>query len=144
MGILDKLLNKEGVFTKQQAITAILYLAVTADREVSPEEEEAFIAASNEMRLLRKQTPTEFNEMVGEIREGILSKGREVILEAAVAALPADLQETAFALAVDFSMLDDNLVFVEKKFIEELRRALGISEERATLIVEVLDIKNRA
>lgn len=129
--------------TPQEAVAGILLVTVTADGEVTPREEEAFVATSNRMELLRHQTAGEFQAMLQKIG-GLLSRlGPDRLLATSSAALPRDLRETAFAVAVDL-VADQRSLPRERKTLKMLEERLGVASDLADRIVEVLAIKNRA
>ena len=130
-------------FTDKESVVAILFLVVTADGSIAPEEEELVIAASNRMKLLRDQTIPEFNTAVQKVRDAIDSKGRAEVLDAGVKALPADLKETVYALAGDIVFADGTAQPEELVFLREVQERLGISDDLATKVLEVMRIKNR-
>ena len=130
-------------FTDKESVVAILFLVVTADGSIAAEEEELVIAASNRMKLLRDQTIPEFNTAVQKVRDAIDSKGRAEVLDAGVKALPADLKETVYALAGDIVFADGTAQPEELVFLREVQERLGISDDLATKVLEVMRIKNR-
>jgi len=129
-------------FTDKEAVVAILYLVVTADGNIAPEEEALVIAASNRMKLLRKQTIDEFNDAVDKVRVAIEASGREAVFPAAVKGLPADLKETAYALAADIVLADGAVDAEEIDFLRKVQEALEVSDDLATKVLEVMRIKN--
>ncbi len=88
-------------FTDKEAVVAILFLVVTADGSIAPEEEELVIAASNRMKLLRNQSIDEFNDAVQKVRDAIEAGGRDPVFAAGVKALPPELREAVYALSAD-------------------------------------------
>jgi len=129
--------------TDKESVVALLFLVVTADGNIAPEEEELVIAASNRMKLLRVLAIPEFNAIVLKVRDGIDTKGRAEVFAAALKGLPADLGETVYALAGDIVSADGTVEAAEISFLREIQEALGISDELATKVLEVMRIKNR-
>jgi tellurite resistance protein len=130
-------------FTDKEAVVAILFLSVTADAEIAPEEEELVVAASNRMKLLRDQGIADFNATVERVRDAIDAKGRAEVLAAGVKGLPAELKETVYALAGDIVFADGTALPEELTFLREAQEALGVPDELATKVIEVMRIKNR-
>jgi hypothetical protein len=58
--------------------------------------------------------------------------------------IPRELRPTTFALATDLALADGRLGIRESALLDELQRVLGITNELARKITEVLLIKNRA
>jgi hypothetical protein len=134
--------HDEIVLTPQEAVAGILLVTVTGHGEVSAQEEEAFIATSNRMELLRHQTATEFKAMLHKIANILSRMGPDALLASSSAALPRDLRETAFAVAVDL-VADRPARPDERKTLKLLQKRLGVANDLAERIVEVLAIKNR-
>ena len=128
--------------TDKEAVAAILYLVVTADGNIAPEEEALVIAASNRMKLLRKQSIDEFNGMVEKVREAIKGSGRDAVLAAGVKGLPAGLRETVYALAADVVFADGVVLAEENDFLRKVQEALEVPDDLATKVLEVMRIKN--
>lgn len=63
-------------------------------------------------------------------------------MDEAADALPAPLERTAFAIAVDVLLADGHLRTTELQFVEQLRRVLRIRQSFADAVVEVLRTKN--
>jgi len=130
-------------FNDKEATLALLFLAVTADGDIAPEEEELVIAASNRMKLLRKQSIDEFNGMVWKIREAIEASGRDAVFEASVKGVPPDLNETIYALCADIVFAEDSANPSELEYLRREQEALQISDEFATKVIEVMRVMNR-
>jgi uncharacterized tellurite resistance protein B-like protein len=129
-------------FDDKEAVVAILFLVVTADGNIAPEEEELVIAASNRMKLLRKQSIDEFNDAVQKIRDGIEAGGRDPVFAAAVKELPPELREPVYALSADIVFAEGAADPQEIAFLRAVQEALQISDDLATKVVEVMRMKN--
>jgi tellurite resistance protein len=70
-------------------------------------------------------------------------QGAEILLAAALASLPHDLQETVFAVTADIVLADGEVTEEEEEFLNELYHVLEIPEETAIKIIDVMLIKNR-
>jgi tellurite resistance protein len=70
-------------------------------------------------------------------------QGANTLLALAIASLPHELQETAFAVATDIVLADGDVTQEEEDLLNQLYRALNISEEIAVKIIDVMMIKNR-
>ena len=129
-------------FTDKESVIAILYLVVTADGTIAPEEEEMVIGTSNRMKLLRKQGIDDFNEAVWKVRTAIEAKGREPALAAALAGLPGELKETVYALAADIVFADGTAQAEENDFLRKVQEGLEVPDAFATKVLEVMRVKN--
>ncbi len=130
-------------FTDKEAVVALLYLTVTADGSIAPEEEELVVATSNRMKLLRDQDVADFNATVQKVRDAIDTKGRAAVQEAGVKGLPAELRETVYTLAADIVFADGTALPEEMIFLRQAQEALGVPDDLATKVIEVMRIKNR-
>jgi len=131
------------IFSEKESAVALLFLMVTADGSIAPEEEELVIAASNRMNLLRKQSIDEFNDTVDKVREVIEDYGRDEAFTGAVTNLPADLRETLYTLAADVAFAEGTACPEEVEYLRKMQEGFGMSDELATKIIEVIRIKNR-
>jgi uncharacterized tellurite resistance protein B-like protein len=130
-------------FTEKEAVLALWYLVVTADGQIAPEEEALVIAASNRMKLLRKQSNDEFNDTIAAVREAIEKCGRDGVVAAGSKALPAELGEPVYALAADIMFADGTASPAEIECLRKIQEALEIPDDLATRIAEVMRLKNR-
>ena len=130
-------------FTDKEAVVALLFLTVTADGEIAPEEEELVVAASNRMKLLRDQSIPGFNATVQTVRDTIDEKGRAATLAAGVKALPPELNSTVYTLAADIVFADGTAQQTEMSFLREMQEALDVPDDLATKVIEVMRIKNK-
>lgn len=129
-------------FSPAEAVVAILFLAVTSDGAISKEEEAVVVAASNRMKVLRKLSIDQFNDLVQKVRDGIDAKGRDEVFAAGVAGLPEELRGTVYALAADVVFADGQAQPAETDCLRRAQEALAISDDVATKVVEVMRLKN--
>jgi uncharacterized tellurite resistance protein B-like protein len=144
MGIFDKLARKkaESPLTPQEAVGVLLYLTVAADGEISDDEKEGFIALSNQMKLFRGQTVDQFNLMIDKAAFLLSQHGFETTLERAAAIIPADLRPTAFIWASELAFADGKVTDEESEFLTAVYLALGMEEDLALKIIEVIQMKH--
>lgn len=147
MGLFDKVLGNRGSgnagFSKQEAFAAIMLATVAADGHISDEEVDGFNAVINRMKLFQAQSAPELRAMIDKLF-GILNRsGATALLEKGAEFLPSELRETAFAVAGDFVFADGLVEDEEMAVLEALQKTLGIAEDKAVQILEVLEIKNR-
>jgi uncharacterized tellurite resistance protein B-like protein len=134
--------HSEEPFPAEESVIAILFLAVTADGSIAPEEEELVIASSNRMRLLRDQGINGFNRSVDNVRKTIESAGRDATFARAIAGLPAELRETVYALCADVVYAQGNATPEETAFLRQFQEAAHIPDDLATKVIEVMRLKN--
>lgn len=103
---------------------------------------EAFIAVSNRMELFKDQSPNQFNNVMDKLFGLLRKHGPEPVLEKSVAGLPDELRDTPFAVAADLVFADGSIEDEERLILESLQASLGVEEETAIKIIEILKIKN--
>jgi tellurite resistance protein len=125
-----------------EAFASICLVAIASDGYLSESE-----AAEMTMRLSRMRLFQESAESLDRMREYLVDNlkkyGPNELIKSAKAALPPQLNSTAFAIAVDLVFSDGNVAAEEKAFIDDLRRILMIPDDLALKIVEVMTIKNQ-
>jgi Tellurite resistance protein TerB. len=65
------------------------------------------------------------------------------LFKAALETLPDELKETVFAVTTDIALADGEVSEEEEELLNDLYGALGISEEVALNIIDVMLIKNK-
>lgn len=147
MGLFDKIMggksSEDAAFSKQEAFASIMLATVAADGNVSDEEVDGFYAVINRMRLFKAQSVAEHKAMIDKLQGLLNRKGPDVLMKKGIESLPAELRETAFAVAADFVFADGSVEAEEKDLIARLQAGLSVSDETAMKIVEVMEIKNR-
>ncbi|WP_413165120.1 tellurite resistance TerB family protein [Capilliphycus salinus ALCB114379] len=129
--------------TPAEAFAAIALTAVAADGVITDSESQIIKSTLKRMNLFNDYTAETKTEMMQRLLEQIQEKGYEVVMQSAIAKLPANLKDTAFAVATDIILSDGDLADEEEELLNALYNALGISEEMATKIIDVMLIKNK-
>lgn len=147
MGLFDKVLggrsSENDPLSKQEAFAAIMLATVAADGDISDEEVDGFNAVINRMKLFQMQSGAEHKKMIDKLM-GLLNRhDASFLLQKGAEFLPSELRETAFAVAGDFVFADGSVEAEEMAVLEKLQIALGVAEQQALKILEVLEIKNR-
>ena len=147
MGLFDKILggksSEDVAFSKHEAFASIMLAVVAADGHISDEEIDGFYAVINRMRLFKVQSVAEHKAMMDKLLGLLKRKDATFLMQKGVESLPTELRETAFAVAADFIFADGSVEEEEKGLITQLQAGLGISDQVAMKIVEVMEIKNR-
>lgn len=143
MGIFDKLLSKNESYcprSEHEAWVAILYTCISIDGEVSDVENDAFL------RLLLFKNKFAGIEVVPLYKSAMVAKktfgGRHIIDTSALLIKEEDRQ-TVLALAAELVLADGIVTQKEKELLEYVATKLGIDEQLAAKIFEVILIKNR-
>src|SRR5262245_35060838 len=145
MGLFDDALggSQPEKLTKEMAFLGILMLADYSDGNVSQEEFQAFSNTICRMKLYRDMSEQQLNRVIDRTNAFIKRKGPEAALQAFAEALPEGLHRAAFANACNQVMADGVVEDEEKEFINNLRKALGLSGDDAQMIATVIVWKNR-
>jgi len=122
--------QNECLLTSADAVMAVAILAVSSDGKLAKREMDGLkvILASNPL---------------GYIASSVAEKGCDVILDMVTDLLTPSLRETAYAWAVYMVAADRKLVSPEHKFLEKLRKKLGIHVALVGKIKAVVPMLNR-
>ena len=127
----------------REAIVAVLVASVSADGLLRLEEADRFGEMVRATRWIESGTEP-IGRTTTRTLDLIARHGLAAVLSACAAAIPRELRATTFALATDLALADGRLGSRESALLDELQRVLGITNELARKITEVLFIKNRA
>lgn len=145
MGLFDDALggNKPAKLTKEVAYLGILMLADYSDGTVSEDELQSFVTTLSRMKLYRDLSGDQVNRLIDQGNKVIKRAGQDDALKQFAAALPETLHRAVFANAVNQVLADGVVEDEEKEFINDLRRALGLSGDDAQMIAKVIMWKNQ-
>ena len=145
MGIFDKVLGKseDKPLNASEGFAGIALCAVAADGVIT--EEEAFSLGVNMMtkKLYSGMSDRDLNEIFRKLVKIVQKEGLPTLIQKSAEAVPAELKPTAFAVATDLLLADGVFEDSEKIFLESLQKALGISDQEALKIADVISIKNK-
>ena len=124
----------------QDALIHVMITTASSDAAISQQELER-------VQLLLARTPifadydsSRLEKVANECVDAINASGVETALDAAVAALPKRLQDTAYALAVEIAVVDLRLPQEELRLLEMLRDRLEIDR----LVTAAIEASARA
>lgn len=147
MGLFDKISRNrqqsQTTLGPAEAFAAIALIAVAADGYAADSEVQAIMTTLSRMHLFRTYPDDVMRRMFDRLLSILQRQGADILLGAAIAALPHDLQETAFAVTTDIVLADGEVTEEEEDFLNQLYQVLEIPEEIATKIIDVMLIKNR-
>lgn len=146
MGLFDKISSERQQSQSlgpAEAFAAIALLGVAADDYAAESEVQAIMTALSRMQLFRSYPDDVMKKMLDRLLSILQRQGDDVLLDAALASLPYELRETAFAVTTDIVLADGEVTPEEEDFLNQLYEALEISEEIAVKIIDVMMIKNR-
>jgi uncharacterized tellurite resistance protein B-like protein len=126
-----------------EAVAAVLVAAVSADGRFGVEEANRLNNILSTSRLFEQAVQAHDVEVVERALNLLTDHGVAPVLSACGAVIAPELRPTVFAIAADLVLADGRIDGREKAFIDQLHAALGVDEQMAVKIVEVLLIKNR-
>lgn len=124
----------------REAVLALIFLVSEADDEIDEEEIFVIIGAFERMELFAGY---DIDLDIRRVFKLMRPYGVEAIIKSAKNVLNLSLRETAFAIAVDIALSDGFLDEDEEVCLNKLYEGLGIQEDLASKIIEVMLIKNR-
>lgn len=127
----------------REAVVAVLVASASADGRLRLEEADRFTEMFRSTRWI-ESAPEPIARTTTRTLNLIARHGLSAVLSACAASIPRELRATTFALATDLALADGRLGSSESALLDELQRVLGIDDELAGKIIEVLLIKNRA
>jgi uncharacterized tellurite resistance protein B-like protein len=147
MSLFDKLSSArqqtETTLGPAEAFAAVALIAVAADGYAADTEERVLMTTLSRMQLFRSYPGDVLEKMIDRLLSVLQRQGAETLLAAALNSLPHDLNDTAFAVTADIVLADGEVTEEEEEFLNHLHYVLGIPEETAIKIIDVMLIKNR-
>ncbi len=116
--------SQETLLTPADAIMAVAILAVSADGKLKQKETDYLKGLVASSPLFGEVEDA--GEYMGCVAAAIVDKGRDLVLERAADLLTPSLRQTAYAWAVYMVAADRKVVSPEHRFLETLRRKLGL------------------
>jgi len=119
------------------SICEVLYLVMIADGESAPDELNS-IRGAIEMLTAGALSDAAVDSMLSDYAEAVAQGGPQESLMRAAARVSADREdaEAALALAAAVAMADDSIARTEESVLIELSESLGISRQRAAVILD--------
>jgi hypothetical protein len=144
MGLFDKVLPKEPEkLTKEEAFAAVGLAAIAADGVITEEEGRGFITGLYRMKMYKNLNQNQMGHLLNKLINIVQRQGFDVLMKMSDESLPADLKETAFAVATDLVFADGDVDATEQQVITKIQVMMGIPEAQAMKIIEVMMIKNK-
>lgn len=147
MGLFDKISQtrqqSEVTLGPAEAFAAIALIAVAADGYINDSESQVLSMTLSRMQLFRSYPNDVMKKMLDRLLMLLQRQGVQVLFNAALAMLPDELKETVFAVTTDIALADGEISQEEEQLLNDLYSALGLSEEIALKIIDVMLIKNK-
>lgn len=148
MGLFDAF-RQSGIQKKQvtlgpaEGFAALMLLVVASDGYAADDEVRLLNITFSRMKLFRSYSEDVMRRMIDNLCNILRRDGSQVLFDAAIATLPHDLYETAFAIATDLVLADGQVTEEEEELLGSLCRALNLSDSLVNQVVQVMLIKNR-
>jgi uncharacterized tellurite resistance protein B-like protein len=136
--VLDTEIDSETTLSPEEAVAAVIFVAMSADGEVIEEEIEVLKDMLSTMELFEDYSPTELQGMLDAITDIYDQEGIDTLFNIAVESISEDLTETAFEAAVKVVLIEGEIPEAEEDFIDDLQQALGIEDKIAQEIIDEL------
>ncbi len=147
MGLFDKIAqtrqHSEVTLGPAEAFAAIALIAVAADGYINDNESQVLSMTLSRMQLFRSYPNDVMKKMLDRLLMLLQRQGVQVLFNAALATLPDELKETVFAVTTDIALADGEVSEEEEQLLNDLYISLGLSEEIALKIIDVMLIKNK-
>ncbi|NES85950.1 MAG: tellurite resistance TerB family protein [Moorea sp. SIO2B7] len=144
MGRLKKSIKtEEKIEGRVEAFAALVVAVVWIDGEISEAESDILVFTLSRMQIFKSYTHSRIVELINTMLHIIHEKGVDVLVNAAAKSLHPQLRETAFAVCTDLILADGIVTIEESELLEDLEELLNISDERASMLIEAMLIKNR-
>jgi uncharacterized tellurite resistance protein B-like protein len=143
--IFDVDIASKQKLSPEEAVAAIVMVAVYANGQPSEEENEEAINIINTQDIFDSYSVDEFQQMINKITKLLNQEGIGVLFRTAVESISDDLGEIAFQAVAEMVLVDQKIDEDEKSFLSQLAEALDISEEVAQdMIDELIDEEEEA
>ena len=134
-------INKNDTLSVAQAFANIIIFAAISDGVFEEEEKDIVVNILSRMNIF-KPYQDYLKPMVTNCVQSLITNKDET-LSNAIAILPPQLSETAFAVASDIVMSDGKITEQEEDLLKTLVDKLSLDKEIANKISEVMTIKNK-
>ncbi|KKD35684.1 MAG: tellurite resistance TerB family protein [Limnoraphis robusta] len=143
MNLLEKMFGVQETdhrisLSPAEAFAAIAVAAIAADGYLSNQERHRIVEVLLQVYLFQGYSEQRLTELLEKLFNLLSTRGIDPLVAIARESLPAELQETAFTVAVDLVLVDGELSPQEKSFLVRLWNIMDIPVETAS---QILDLK---
>lgn len=147
MGLFDKVMGfgkgAPETLDSKESVLGVLLATIGADGDIAPEELDSLSAVANRMGMFNTMSQQQFSTALRKVLGLLKKKGAEELMGMSTGQVPEAYRETCFALCIDIVLADGNLDPAEEAMMTGLQKALGISDDLARKVLEVMLIKNK-
>jgi len=126
-----------------EGFAALMLLVVASDGYLADDEIRLLNTTFSRMKLFRSYSDDVMRRMLDNLCNMLRREGSNVLFDAAIATLPHDLYETAFAIATDLVLADGEVTEEEEDLLGSLCRALDLPDNLVNPVIQVMLIKNK-
>jgi hypothetical protein len=131
-------------FNADEAFIGLVICAMEANGHTAPSEAARAEHIVWSMGRFRHRSGAVVGSLIAEMKAIVGDGDPAQILDAVCRAIPANLRQSAFAIAADVTLVDGRLERAERAFLAAAARSLQLSEPAAGSILDVIREKNRA
>jgi dihydroorotase-like cyclic amidohydrolase len=131
------------IFSSAEAFAAIALLAIASDGYPSDEETKRISLMLSGMKLFSAYSTPVMDQILEKLLKILHREGFNALFETAKESLSFELRESAFAVAADIVLVNGVIAQDEQAFLNDLYHYLGLNDQVAHQIVEVMQMKNR-
>lgn len=144
MSLFDKVFGgSSDKMTEAEGVAGIALAAIASDGMITEEEVNGLATSLARMKLFDHDARKVQKALERSVKFMRTSKNPEQLLQTASDAVPQALRATTFAIAADLLMADGFVAGDEKAFLERIQKSLGVPDDVALKVVEVIAIKNQ-
>jgi tellurite resistance protein len=143
MGLFDKVLGgSNDKLTEAEGVAGIALCAIAADGMITEEEAAGLGTSLSRMKLFRGMSNRDVNKIFEKLIKITRSQGVESLMLMSAEAIKPQLRPTAFAIAADLLFADGDVASEERRYLEKIQKNLGVNDDLALKVVEVIQLKN--
>ncbi|MCX6650553.1 MAG: tellurite resistance TerB family protein [Methanomassiliicoccales archaeon] len=145
MGLFDKFGSKDEKvkLSKEEAFAGVSLASIAADGVITDEEAHGLYMALLRTKMFSGYNEHQMSSMLNKLINIIKRQGVDALVMMSKESLPEELKATAFAVATDLALADGDIVEEEKKLLTKIQQTLGVPEDEAVKIIEVMMIKSK-
>lgn len=147
MGLFRKLFRDKKLdpnsLSQAEAVAAIAVAAIAADGYLLEEERQSIFSVMSNLHIFQKYSSRQRLKLLEKLFDVLRQQGGHTLVYSAKDALPPQLRETAFAVAINMVMADGTLVESEREFLHQLEQVLEIPESCASQMIKSMLIKTQ-
>jgi tellurite resistance protein len=145
MGLFDKFSSKDEKvkLSKEEAFAAVSLVAIAADGVITEEEARGMFVQFYRMKTFSGFNDNQMSSMLNKLVNIIKKQGMDALVGLAKESLPENMKATALDVATELALADGDIAEEEKQLLTKVQQSLGIPEDEAVKIIEVMMIKNK-